>query len=1186
MLGVGEGEGGGCTGRVGVGGAGGEHWNHSTHSLDLDYVHTNIWQALLTGNTSTVPLSLCLSLPGCVPAWLPGCVFLPRRFFSSVATETRKLKGIGYHILVFKAAHQRWVKILRDRPGDRKSMAAGAKKTFHMLLAEHRKVTSLTAEAALKDKARSSMRDNLQQAACCVLLLTGFLIGLLLATISAFRQAHRPVLLVTKRCYDETPSKINVSYMNAAEQAKHRVKEEGTAKVLQSQCELTMLVEHLPSAAYYTLRLAMPTWLQCVDRSTAENIAACQSSILKLVPGLSDFGQQAKFNVHLVTTDAYSANLKAERSLTPEGQNSATSHYLCDIHKAATCQTKTLHMIDGHVSGMISVALACADASATRGLRMSLQRVLSEKLRVCFGKPPQSEGRDMYKSAVMNAFLPLREGKEDGEEDLVATPHAQLRKRRQRALLQFFLNDDWQDSSEVVFWTETFGLDGERLLQLMSRYLLPVLVPSRPPIFSRSRWNGFQEALQWFGLAEAVHGLLRPAILDFLAPKPSQALPNVGAAAEQQQQQLTEGPDEAADDDDLFRQQLDAMSGDINWADLKLRMKQKAATWLQQPILPILVIANLAVSALAHFFNRLLALGSPAWEKIQQTRVATGNSRTFAVLEAARGTDLNIFRAQVAENFQNPIWHMPADMHLRYYQVLLFRMLSRSLCSIEFHIGTAWQAYPVKLFSSLDQRHPVTEDPACTLCNLSKLLLDTYGHQEHGFSCEEAQHVLATLASNFALDISHIESRHATTRRVTQVKSTHVKAPELCTISADWTCRQNVIRRTELLSEASQRGEDALTQDADEGQTDNRRRITPLQAYLSDRRTGDRGRFTSEKMRAWRQEFLDLDDERKRHYEAMADVANFAKSRGHAPFARVQHEVLDGEPPLQVALAPNPDQGALATLGAAAQSIVQQEIEQCLLLVRRQHAASTKIARDWLQAFEEARADFQQEGEEVFQEIMSSCAAFKTHYKPSLTGLLSADVHVPADHLGEDVLSKGERSQIRAELLQEWQDLNDMFVHEEQEKLESHEQLPSKCAQLGLCVCDGAGLQCWVYHERLVWFLKPHFTPRRVRRQRDAEGRMVHVELPPAEKQAQSKLKSNRKALEDGFVVVRIRVTDSEALPADIPLCASVHPSWGRLGLESLGYRSVASEASTDCLWLHLGHVNYSTGQMREDIKG
>ena len=97
------------------GGAGGEHWNHSTHSLDLDYVHTNIWQALLTGNTSTVPLSLCLSLPGCVPAWLPGCVFLPRRFFSSVATETRKLKGIGYHILVFKAAHQRWVKILRDR---------------------------------------------------------------------------------------------------------------------------------------------------------------------------------------------------------------------------------------------------------------------------------------------------------------------------------------------------------------------------------------------------------------------------------------------------------------------------------------------------------------------------------------------------------------------------------------------------------------------------------------------------------------------------------------------------------------------------------------------------------------------------------------------------------------------------------------------------------------------------------------------------------------------------------------------------------------------------------------------------------------------------------------------------------------------------------------------------------------
>ena len=85
-----------------------------------------------------------------------------------------------------------------------------------------------------------------------------------------------------------------------------------------------------------------------------ENIAACQRSILKFVPGWSDFGQQATFNVHLVTTDAYSANLKAERSLHSEGQNSVTSHYLCDIHKAAACETKTLHMIEGHVCGMPS----------------------------------------------------------------------------------------------------------------------------------------------------------------------------------------------------------------------------------------------------------------------------------------------------------------------------------------------------------------------------------------------------------------------------------------------------------------------------------------------------------------------------------------------------------------------------------------------------------------------------------------------------------------------------------------------------------------------------------------------------------------------------------------------------------------------------------------------------------------
>ena len=114
----GGGGGGGCTGRVG-GGSGGRTLESFDSFTRLTRLRLRKYKHM-AGSTNrqyqhSASLALCLSLPGCVPAWLPGCLFLPRRFFSSVATETRKLKGIGYHILVFKAAHQRWVKILRDR---------------------------------------------------------------------------------------------------------------------------------------------------------------------------------------------------------------------------------------------------------------------------------------------------------------------------------------------------------------------------------------------------------------------------------------------------------------------------------------------------------------------------------------------------------------------------------------------------------------------------------------------------------------------------------------------------------------------------------------------------------------------------------------------------------------------------------------------------------------------------------------------------------------------------------------------------------------------------------------------------------------------------------------------------------------------------------------------------------------
>ena len=282
---------------------------------------------------------------------------------------------------------------------------------FRSVFTEQRHATSLSAEAQTQKTDRYVLKSSLQQAAAFIVLFTGYLIGLVLSALSAL--SHRPVLLVVKRSYDETPSKITASWLTPAEQGRARSKAEGTAKVLQTRMELAVMMED-NSGDFYSIRVAIPTWLQAVDRTTAETTKKCQETLLSVIPGLSEFGARCKFHVNLVATDKYAANLKAEQSLASSEENAASSHYTCDVHKIATCQSRTLAMVDGHVSAMIAASLCCTEAGSTRSLRESLSRVLKDRVQVCFGEPPTEH--QAYRDAVFDAFLPDQGPQEGGEE--------------------------------------------------------------------------------------------------------------------------------------------------------------------------------------------------------------------------------------------------------------------------------------------------------------------------------------------------------------------------------------------------------------------------------------------------------------------------------------------------------------------------------------------------------------------------------------------------------------------------------------------------------------------------------------------------------------------------------------------------------------------------------------------------
>ena len=49
----------------------------------------------------------------------------------------------------------------------------------------------------------------------------------------------------------------------------------------------------------------------------------------------------------------------------------------------------------------------------------------------------------------------------------------------------------------------------------MAKFLVPSLLPCKPPMFYRSKWTNFQYAYEWSGLLVLCHSLMKPMLSQF-----------------------------------------------------------------------------------------------------------------------------------------------------------------------------------------------------------------------------------------------------------------------------------------------------------------------------------------------------------------------------------------------------------------------------------------------------------------------------------------------------------------------------------------------------------------------------------------------------------------------------------------------------------------------------------------------
>ena len=797
---------------------------------------------------------------------------------------------------------------------------------FRRLFRKRRNVCNFSAEAEKMQCDRREVSSHLQQGACFLVQFNGYLLGSMLTNLRA-TASYEPLLLCLRRKYDETPTKIAVSFQMDGSSEKEQ---NATAKVIQTRFEVSMLLKHTSSGEYCFMDCYMPAALAAVDRTTAETTKAVQKDVLGSIANLEEACKHFPLCVQQVATDKFAANLRAEMLLQADMDYTVTSHWTCDVHKLAAVQTRTLSFVSGHISALIAGALALNDSGTLRGLRQALQAVLEDRVRLRLGEAPEDPFLNSYRAAVLDNFLPVPKG------TMKEIMRSKVKKRQymQRQIIAFFLNDDWQDDRNVWVWCPRLHVTRQQVLAAMAKFLVPALLPCKLPMFHRSKWTNFEYAYEWSGLLMLCHGLMKPMMSQFfgvqLYDEPARAAQASSDGDALAQALPNEEPEPAAAGQDA--RDMDIVTDNINWADFHVKMKQRFLLWVKSDPGSVLLVIAMAMRPVQALLHRFLNRGSKEWEKRERAKEAQRLPRSFSVVEAARLSDLKRFRADIDECFHNDMVGIPRAQHILQHQVLLFRMLSTAACSVEFYVYVAWRGFPIQLFACLDGNLAAANASACLLCPLSKKILEHFPDEELGGP--DCQAVLRALASRFSLDIADVESRHASTRRINSIRSTQAPRAHLAAVSADWLCRCNSGAREDILGPTKQ-AEEGETPADEAGASDGKpktHRANPWYAFLNEHchdRFGAPGAMDTLKER-----FRNLSEEEMQRYRSMAQIAKLAVQRGlQNPYgsgvdARHISESSAGSLD-ELAMVPV---GMLPDLQSAVQLVRDQQAEQRALL--------------------------------------------------------------------------------------------------------------------------------------------------------------------------------------------------------------------------------------------------------------
>jgi hypothetical protein len=295
--------------------------------------------------------------------------------------------------------------------------------------------------------------------------------------LTSFRECgYSPVAVFVHTSYDETPLILRVTAEKVDKGAGGRLaaNKAKIAKTSQTDIFIVLLIRGPAGLVHY--KLLIPTKLQVMDHSTAENTKTCIEEHLHKC-GFYQFAAQWPMVFWISCHDRAASNLKYEAcQLRDKGEKDVRLSLPCDVHRISGISGAQWNQISLCISGAISFAISQRPAGALECLRACIAMWLRTRCQIIRGGSlPPSAASLRHRDAML---------------DLCSS----IPKERQ-AVIRGFFNVDWCKSDPAHFhWDGCTCCDGtpEGFETLIDGSITTALVPGLTVIFPRHRWTNAQ----------------------------------------------------------------------------------------------------------------------------------------------------------------------------------------------------------------------------------------------------------------------------------------------------------------------------------------------------------------------------------------------------------------------------------------------------------------------------------------------------------------------------------------------------------------------------------------------------------------------------------------------------------------------------------------------------------------------